>query len=715
MIMKRRAIYHIIGLLAAVCCLWSCQDEISQGNSGGDGKSLTLNMVTRASDNEEAGNPAYNENTITRADVFFFEKADGPCIYAQTGVKPSADNKLQVTLGEEIQADKSYHIYVVANYDCGYTSETAKEVYIATIKEKTITTAWKDGLNSSTDVNDVIDVIEESLIMDGEADITVSMTEPGTVNLTRAMAKIALFPTAEDEIIVGEGENKVTYKPVYSRMNVTLVNGVQRTNLEGSYEVKSGEQGNDDYVVRMKRNFADEDRDGNYTQVPFYSYPNPATTPNRKESYLILCLPWSMEGQGTQQALNYYYRVPITEDDTPAELLRNRYYKVNVHVGVLGSLDPKDAVTLEGDFEILNWSTMEISTEMQNYQYLVLDEYHSVMNNVNELEMPYISSSEIDWSKTKITKVTYPNYNADTDDASHTRIEELTGKAITNAGFSLSPSGDVLKFSHNVTNEDYVPYTITIDVYNTQGIHIKTPWTIIQYPAIYIVGDYNPDGKNNRFIYNKGGSENNVSDDNGNTLGGVNTPSDGWWGSTNNNRNQYTIYVTSFDIGDDYVIGDPRSEKIDNLRYLQEQSDASGRHLTYYYPSKKPDVEKMVAPAFKIASSWGVVNSGSLTYETAQRRCASYQENGYPAGRWRIPTEAEIQYIVGLSDRGVIPVLFGGDYYASSGRIYDNENGQKFYPESDGHSVRCVYDVWYWGNDKLSNPNQFTWGDEERK
>ena len=39
-------------------------------------------------------------------------------------------------------------------------------------------------------------------------------------------------------------------------------------------------------------------------------------------------------------------------------------------------------------------------------------------------------------------------------------------------------------------------------------------------------------------------------------------------------------------------------------------------------------------------------------------RCAGYQEAGYPAGRWRVPTMAEINYIVQLSGWGVIPSLF---------------------------------------------------------
>lgn len=697
MIMKRKTIYHIIGLLAAVCCLWSCQKEVGLGGDNGNGKNLILDMVTRASDNEEEGNPAYNENTITRADVFFFETAKGNCIYAQTGIKPSPDNKLQVTLSSDvIKLDNQYHIYVVANHDFGYTPETAVGVSIADIKDKVITTVWKDGLTN------IEDVTESSLVMDGEADVTVSVSQPETVNLTRAMAKIAVFPTAEDQIVVGEGENKMTYTPVYGRMNVTLVNGVKSTKLSGDYSVQAA-----DYVVRMKREFADEDKDGSYTHVPFYSYPNPVTTADRKDSYLILCLPWSMEGQGTQQALNYYYRIPITKNNMPAELLRNNYYKINVHVGVLGSLDPKDAVTLEGDFEILDWNTMELSTEMQNYQYLVLDEYHSVMNNVNDLEMPYISSSDIDWSKTKITKVTYPDYSRDMP-----RTVTLERESeLASAGFKLEPGQlNTLKFSHSVGNQDFVPYTIEIEVWNLQGVKTNL-WTIIQYPAIYIENRYNSDGRNNRFIYgqNEDTNSRDVEDDTGAGIGSVLDLSR----SDDQNPNQYIIHITSFDIGDNYVIGDPRTEEVDPMTNGGRKRFAN---LNYYYPAKKNDVASMVAPTFMVASSWAG-SSGVRNYENAKARCAAYQENGYPAGRWRMPTEAEINYIMYLSEQNEIPELLrnNSNYWGSSGRIVNQNQWKNPTGREDNIYIRCVYDIWYWGEEQISNPNKFTWGDEERK
>lgn len=690
--MGRKILYNIVLALTLTCCLWSCKDETSHLGDGMDSGVLTLNMVTRATDTEQ-GEDAYNENKIERADVFFFKNENADCIYAVTGITPSLGNKLLVKLSDEIVENNKYYIYVVANKNLGYTQENVKNVKISDIKAKVITTDWKNGLEEGQSV------IENSLVMDGEASVTVSKKQSSTINLTRAMAKIALFPTAEDKIEVGEGAEKLTYTPVYKGMNVTFVNGVKSTNLNNDYKVNS----ESDYIVRMKRSFSDSDNDGKFTQVPFYSYPNPEATVNRKDSYLILCLPWSLEGQGTQQALNYYYRIPIVGNNAPAVLLRNKYYKINVHVGVLGSLDPKDAVELQGDFVILDWNTMNIDADMQNYQYLVLDEYYSVMNNEDELSMPYISSSEIDWNKTKITKVTYYDYSKD-----EPRLVELSGNSIK--GYNLNQGQNhTLKFSHSLSSNDFVPYNIEIEVWNKQNIKTNI-WKIIQYPAIYIENRYNDNGRNNRFIYGvkKDTNGSGVTDDTDASIGSVLDLSN----SSDKNPNQYIIHITSFDIGDNYVIGDPRTEEVDEML---NNGKKRFKDLNYYYPAKKDDVARMVAPTFMIASSWAGSN-GVRDYENAKARCAAYQENGYPAGRWRMPTEAEIDYVMYLSEQGEIPELLmdNSNYWASSGRII---NQNKWHDPSDvsgSRFIRCVYDIWYWGDKQIDNPETFTWGDEER-
>lgn len=690
-------------VLVALGCLCACQEDLDNASWTGDDNTLLLNLETTAAQlSRSAGEDEYNENKVVSADVFFFNDANGQCIYAQTSLVPQG-TQLRVKLdNDKVKFGGSYYIYVIANgrtYYADVDNTTAVGKTIAELKAKTITTAWKDGYDGTE--------IEESLLMDGETLVTISKETPGKVLLTRAMAKVALFPTVEQSIEI----DGVTYTPQLDKMNVTMVYGVNSTNLAGDYVVQPA-----NYVTRILRNYTAAD--GAYTHAPLYSYPNPETTTDRQDTYLILCVPWSMQEAGGTQSANYYYRVPITGDaDVPATLGRNQYYKVNVNVGVLGSLNPRDAVELKGNFAIYDWFTMELSADMQHYEYLVLDEYSSVMNNENELRMPYISSSALT-QETRITKVTYKNYN-DRSSAStgYTSDVTLDASDAEAAGFDLTWNDDELIFTHPVTTEDYVPYTITVEVYNEQGL--SATWEITQYPAIYIVGDYNPDGASNRFIYGKNRTGD-IEDDRNNNLGGVNNPNSG--SSSNNNQNQYTIYITSFDIaGSNYAIGDPRSSTVEDMsRYLGDR-DSERNTLTYYYPTRRDDVQNVIAPAFKIASSWGVVDSGSLTYDTAKRRCASYQENGYPAGRWRVPTEAEIEYIVSLSDRGVIPVLFGGDYYASSGRYYDNESSPAGFHDDwyGGHSVRCVYDVWYWGNEKLSEKegrdDRFVWGDEQMR
>ena len=694
-------------MLVALGCLCACQEDLDNASWTGDDNTLLLNLETTAAQlSRSAGEDEYNENKVVSADVFFFNAADGKCIYAQTNLVPQG-TQLRVKLdNDKVKFGGSYYIYVIANgrgYYQDITNETAVGQTVAALKAKTITTAWKNGYGGTE--------IEESLLMDGETPVTISKETPGKVQLTRAMAKVALFPTVEESIEI----NGVTYTPQLDKMNVTMVYGVNSTNLAGNYAVQS-----DDYVTRILRNYMAAD--GAYTQAPFYSYPNPEVTTDRQNTYLILCVPWSMQTESGKQSANYYYRVPITgSEDIPATLGRNQYYKVNVHVGVLGSLNPRDAVELKGNFAIYDWFKMELSADMQHYEYLVLDEYTSVMNNVNELRMPYISSSALRMSGngeryTHIVEVSYPDYSRQ-----DTRIVTLdTPEEIENAGFHLTANNEELVFSHTLTEADFVPYTITIKVYNEQDVEADT-WTITQYPDIYIVAEKNEYGQSSRFVNGyweaptSGWFDSNYSlnvyDDQRNNLSSILNILDSKY-SNDDNENQYTIYITSFNAGQDYVIGDPRTSEPETL--LDNRRRTRFDDLQEYYPTREDGVERMLTPAYKVASSWG--GAGSMDYETAKARCAAYQENGYPAGRWRMPTEAEIEYILELSDKGEIPQLFllsgSGQYWASSGRRLSGDG----WGNSGDAYIRCVYDVWYWGDQKLSESSNFrdtdfVWGD----
>ena len=771
--MKVNKLY--ITLLGFVLLLLSgaCEDDFPSDKQDGQGFVLSLSLATQAATRAtELGIDAFNENRIAQADVYFFPvnaagQDDEKCLYVQTGLVPSlvsgssTDYELQVPLDPEtVSEGTTYYVYVVANPDIGGMTAGSVGETLNTIKQRTLTTDWKSGYSADgVGLKDATleQVTETALVMDGSKEVTIETPQsaPAVIDMIRAMAKVMLYASTESEITA----HGITYTAVPSGMFATMVYSVGKTNLAGDYAVQPT-----DYITRLRRNYEDQytttaDGKHRYAQMaPFYSYLNPADTEGRQDAYLILSVPWMAREEGSQsyEAHDYYYRVPITGTDAPALLERNHYYKINVHIGVLGSLSPRDAVEVQAEFEIMDWFEVGIDTDMQQYRYLVLESYYTELNNETTVDMPYISSSEIAWDKegqldpngnyTHIVSVTFEDYSEDetetvTLDArhpTHTMGSGYNSRTIRFSDFQVKEGpGGTLRFTHPLSDDnDFVPYTITVAVYNQQGVQSKEEWVIRQYPAMYIVGENNNEHNNNskygyynRFVNGYWGAhDRNVvySNDKGS----------GYWydrkdlgvvaelSGSNSNPNLYTINISAFS-DNTYAIGDPRSETPSNFNgYL----DAT------QYLATRQDAENVIAPSFRVASSWG--KTLPRDYNATVMRCASYQEAGYPAGRWRIPTKAEVEYIVGLSDDGKIPRLFGGSgtttnaYWVSSGTYtagsndpYDEGFTEGWNNEDKTAVVRCVYDVWYWGEQDIehdeNNPDgyghltntDFVWGD----
>lgn len=186
----------------------------------------------------------------------------------------------------------------------------------------------------------------------------------------------------------------------------------------------------------------------------------------------------------------------------------------------------------------------------------------------------------------------------------------------------------------------------------------------------------------------------------------------------------------------DYTIADPRVKNSWNEKlapYLSGQSTITGtgnnRTITLYSTAWTNEGNIMVgsgnildgttghymapiAPAFLISSRCGRPGSeNTSTYpdnlEEAQQRCATYQEGGFPAGRWRLPTEAEVYFVYSLQTHNpsLLETIFnttGYGYYASSGRVFGRD-GHKYFETVNNQSVsiRCVYDYWYWGDETV--------------
>jgi hypothetical protein len=192
-------------------------------------------------------------------------------------------------------------------------------------------------------------------------------------------------------------------------------------------------------------------------------------------------------------------------------------------------------------------------------------------------------------------------------------------------------------------------------------------------------------------------------------------------------KNYKFAYNNNGVLDNEYIIGDPRVRE-SNTYGVSWANDNSGATLENYYPtSTEANAYQVIAPKFRISSK--LAGYSHSTPQGAAYRCASYQEAGYPAGRWRLPTTAEVLFVIRLQEDDKIQQLFHGSstYLSATDRIQNNENN---FTLRKGHgtdpnatfSLRCVYDEWYWGSEPEARKNadfnnyggyEFTWGDRK--
>lgn len=344
-----------------------------------------------------------------------------------------------------------------------------------------------------------------------------------------------------------------------------------------------------------------------------------------------------------------------------------------------------------------------------------------------------------------------------------------------------------ISYMKATTDDSFAPYTIKVTLRHKDNHNFVDSAQIVQYPAMYITPKANPGGSyNSRINSNIAGTTNGGSTSvnspsvqtyyygflnygytyvnpttmtissqrgidpdtewivNDERLGGLKL-------TTPKNENMYVVTTTQLN-DSIYIIGDPRSTVIDNnlstdvdgTKRSDEadgtwcnpatalyESGTDGRRLKYYYPTLETSAtEKMISPKFRIASQYGQVGSVTkqLTKEQARKRLATYQEQGYPAGRWRLPTKAELAYMVYLQKKNYIPRLFmvsgeGYGYMTAQGSYIINEDGTiSEASQKDKSYVRGIYDEWYWDlqKDYVLNPTNegvynYTFGDVPRK
>lgn len=641
---------------------------------------------------------------------------------------------------------------------------------------------------------------QTSFVMDGLTRVTGVSKESrlvakGSVKLSRVASKLTVQLRIADQVIIPktreENEQIINYdeiwEPMINGLQMYIENGVRNTTVAAKpvpNPIYFSYTGNRMYFTYSN---ASEDAQYPYITDPTYVYPQRWEYASKEsptiEPTIKLILPWRRLSDDvnhvTATQKQFYYKIIIPDDPRPdvadtaylRNFVRNNWYHFKMNIAMLGSETDEAMVVSEGHYYVVDWQDKDVVIKeavIGAARFLSMEPKEYVMNNVPDLSMLYTSSHPVAINTTKggtvmdvtATRAYYGSSNAgasfaggtirtagadDPDYESGQKYIEYSAaqrKALNNGNEWVVVDGEYVKYYHELNNDlssgsnlDTSPYIVRFNLYHADHYDdavYKQSIKITQYPAMYITSELS-----NGTVFLKGteysGNSNYVSvnDDSSNSIGSISKPSTVNGSGDNNNQHQYTVHITVLPSGTSYVIGDPRtngsSAEVTTLTNLNSSAN--------YRPAAE-NTQNYIAPALKIASSYG--KTTALLYGNAKTRCAAYQENGYPAGRWRLPTDAEIEYLVTLSEQGIIPTLFSPGpgtnsgyynyYWAAGYEAYDGNgftnmegrstSGQNysFTQTINGtryttHQVftRCVYDVWYWSEEK-DTAHMTTWG-----
>lgn len=517
------------------------------------------------------------------------------------------------------------------------------------------------------------------------------------------------------------------------------------------------------------------------TGSPFYSYPMKWKSESPQAPFLKVILKWSsyeeslVDGKYTREKntpagevdKEFYYKIPINPSTVSADgyysLNPNEWYDFSFDVAILGSTAEELPVILSGRYYVVDWNDPGItgggSLDQNSFLTLATKSEIFYMYGQDEIEIPVLSSHNLDNTKTVITG---RRWNAKLTAAE--KWESIDRGSVTVDGRSSFTFTNEL---HTTIDSDLDCYYMefTVKVFNDAGLE-KTV-TIIQYPPIYLdsqkggnamvdgyygnVGNHYRGTGGSRDYGNSGTSED----------GTTNTP----YGpitryvNENSSSNNVTLTIVSISsLGDNttytvprdastsgsqpqtwnYIIADPREmggfTRNDLTNYWTGTYN-NGRAVEWNNSNAESikvgstTTPNFIAPKLLVASRWGRMGDWTnghdyaTDYEKAKKRCATYQEKGYPAGRWRLPTEAEVLFMVNMQKNGFIRELFTrGWSITASGSVIRvdtrDANRSVYYVSSVERlrnlgnvaggtthipSCRCVYDLWYWGEDPVAD------------
>ena len=768
--MMNRLLFSALAIFCFVAV--SCTEGTPIPDYGKD--HIVLNVFNSPMTMAESGQSTDYERQLNRLDCFFYvkDKTNEPCVYyhkAEVNDLGSATIPFIVddlTLKEIFPSGSLCDVFVIANLPGNPTFEA-----------KTPGTTMQALGEYVLDMTEgEYDVIGKPFVMTGSSRVQKGKNSNATADiaLKRVASKVTMTVKVPKSIEVENGGRKVKMVPV-------LVDNEGNEPLKTSFRYGttmsylSGEYPNDpdNYIWTDKIPYTlSAETDTHYVFVcdmPFYTYARSWEKGADNAAYVTFEMPWGADEDNDGKADNYktyYYQILV--NGKGRNFVPNTHYDMIVTVGVLGNTVealPKELEELS--YYVLDWTTetsngssgsgdREEDVYIDKYNYLEVPQTYIEMDNVNTVAIRYNASHKIGvkWDATPPTSVEGLSNTQNkrafyiNNGSGAPAVQDLPNISLDN--FTDNNKGS-LTFNYTLSSDVYSPayvfITIWLDV-NGDGVQdsdevLEQDVTIVIYPAIYLVGDNSA-----RYsIFVNGNYRQNAQNSDYVTIAEEEV---GRAVGQDNNTYMHVISISAFNKDNntfvytnnqkkEYIIGDPRERSSNKFGVPDDSTevkhDAEGwikatdvngtvRNLQYYYPtSTEANAYQVIAPKFRISSKLGGYSSSSP--KGAAYRCASYQEHGFPAGRWRLPTTAEILYIVELQRLNKIQQLFvSKPYFSATDRVTVQSNNSYSVDTGLGTnnaSVRCVYDEWYWGSKREAIENtsidaggyQFTWGDRQ--
>lgn len=777
-----KKIIRITAILALLGAALSCSKEF-RGTDAPGADELRLELFCLAPETKAAADPQAgtgNENRVTKIDYFFFEDETSAPLWSDTykpettsatsytiSIKPGVDG---VPAVEELFPDRKAIFFAVANYTGELSDKTLTQIKNLAIEKTYGTEAEMTGTSGT-----------QHFIMTAQQEIEPKV-QTASIPLRRIAAKVSLTVNLNAVTTTGDDET-TTWTPIWSVARVRLENEATNGLLGAGEAYADGEQTK--YYLPTDLGLDNTDY-LNYTEdlhtLSFYTLPNRWEVGAPDEPALKFIVRWEVETKNASGDVVYkgitderYYKIMLPGTLTSFDA--NCWYKLTATVGVNAS-EKEPLIALEG-FTVLKWSSPGdvVSANILNAKYISPERANTSFYGTSST-VAYAATGPVTMTVKDIYQVRFTNNGetpfyliqdgvanetniASMKDASGTDLTEAMVRAWVSGGDTEGELGGTVTVDHTLCSDftkkyfDATPYVyvVTLHLTDETGTAYDKTVTLRQIPnftleqiesngKVFINGTAQPTNNNTRnttsnnrflnFYYNS--SYWGKTEYNNNDTGQLVSASQAMSGDSEN-KSKY-MYLVSAAISDDYSVMDPRGTSPDAL------VNNALNNLSGYRSARDIDA---VAPLFIIASSYG--KTSFLPYNAAKTRCAAYQEAGYPAGRWRLPTEKEIEFLITLRKNGLIAELFSNDYtydgsdrhgagyWASSGRYYfygkddfsefkySNDNtytasfdwrGDLEAIVEDGYIVgyrtncyfeytRCIYDAWYWGVEPLDN------------